>query len=81
MRLPHYTQRGPNWGRGIVVWIGGSRPAPLSTIGAIERSTCSSLFRQQCETFSDYWGTAPDLDTCRIFWRRARHDAHATWRD
>jgi hypothetical protein len=79
-RVPHHSERGANWGAGILAWMGGSRPAKLSRIGMLERSTVSNLFREQFDTFRDYWGTAPDADTARLFWNRARHDAHATWR-
>ncbi len=63
-----------------IVWMGGSRPRPLSELSQDEREYASYLFRQQMRTWSTYWSTPASIDVCRIFWKRARYDAHATYR-
>lgn len=63
-----------------VAWMGGSRPAPLSDISRGERTRVSLLFLAQYREFADYWGEAAEFAVCRIFWKRARYDAHATYR-
>ena len=60
------------------VWTGGTMPASVESLTRQERHLVSYLFRQQFSTFVDYWEEYPDRDTQRIFWRRARFDAHAT---
>ena len=64
----------------VLAWAGGSSPRPIGTIGRWERDIVTALFREQWNTFTAFWGSAPDHDTARIFWNRARHDAHATGR-
>ena len=64
----------------IHAWMGGTRPLPLTKISEQERILVSRLFREQIELFLGYWGDYPALDICRTFWRRARYDAHATFR-
>lgn len=63
-----------------ITWTGGSRPAHSSAITRTESQLRRELFREQVETFSGYWGDAPNRDTLRIFFNRARYDAHATHR-
>lgn len=60
-------------------WTGGSAPRPLPEVSRDERRYISHLFREQCETFRAFWGDLPG-DVRRIFWNRARYDAHATFR-
>lgn len=60
-------------------WTGGDGPRALGTLG-IERRTVSEFFREQVTIWRDFWHDMPDRDTLRIFWNRARHDAHATHR-
>jgi hypothetical protein len=62
-------------------WTGGSHPRPLLYVGHKERFFITHLFRDQVRTWAYGWGDFPDMDTMRIFWRRARFDAHATCRD
>ena len=61
-------------------WMGGSRPHPLSELSQDEREYASYLFRQQVRTWSTYWFAPVPGDIARIFWKRARYDAHATYR-
>ena len=55
-------------------------PRPLVHIGADERATVSDLFRDQVRTWIDFWHDFPSHDTLKIFWNRARWDAHALLR-
>lgn len=64
----------------IVAWTGGSAPRPIGTIGRWERQIVTSLFREQVDRWRGFWEDSPSRDTLRTFWRRARHDAHATAR-
>jgi hypothetical protein len=61
--------------------MGGSRPAKPSSVSAAESSIQKALFGQQVITFRHYWKFEPEWDTLRIFFNRARYDAHATMRD
>ncbi len=63
-----------------IAWTGGSRPAKSSAIGRTETQLRREIFREQVATFQGYWGDAPNRDTLRIFFNRARYDAHATTR-
>lgn len=65
----------------IICWMGGSRPRKSSQIDLIESATRKFLFREQVQTWRNYWGDSPDWDTLRLFFGRARHDAHATLRN
>lgn len=62
-------------------WTGGSDPRPLSEITGFEREYVSALFAEQVTEWVECWGDLPKMDTVRLFWDRARHDAHATCRD
>lgn len=61
-------------------WTGGCRPRPLLLIGPEEARLVRFFFREQMQEWNDFWGDWPDKDTRRIFWGRARFDAHATIR-
>lgn len=63
----------------ILAWMGGFRPLPYPEISQEEKALVSILFREQCEIYSCYWGDLPK-DMRRLFWNRARYDAHATFR-
>ena len=63
-----------------VAWTEGSSPTALSTICDEERKIVSFFFRDQVTTWTSYWNEPIPRDICRIFWRRARYDAHATMR-
>lgn len=84
-----------NWGlRQTVAWTGGSRPRPLAEVSPEERAKVRALWREQCGLYVGAWGnllppspTCPvsgkrvdRLDMARLFWRHARYDAHATYR-
>jgi hypothetical protein len=62
-------------------WMGGSRPRPLLELDQDERCYVSFLFRQQMQTWTKYWHAPVPPETARIFWKRARYDAHATYRN
>lgn len=66
--------------RPTIAWTGGCRPRPLSEISTDERATVKRLFREQAEVWTDYWCETLPFDIGRLFWRRARYDAHATFR-
>ncbi len=63
-----------------IAWMGGSRPRPLLELSQYERLYVTYLFRQQVRTWSTYWFAPVPGDIARIFWKRARYDAHATYR-
>ena len=65
-----------------IAWTGGSGPTAPSGITTMEAAYAKALFRSQCNTFRHYWRTRViPYDTMRIFWGRARGDAHATFRN
>jgi len=64
----------------VIAWTGGDRPAMPSQVGPKFAGLQKLLFGEQVETFRGYWGDSPNWDTLRIFFRRARYDAHATLR-
>jgi hypothetical protein len=66
---------------GMTAWTGGSAPRPLSQIGRLERALLRREFRRQIIEYRSYWGDLPDRRVARLFWHRARYDAHATCRD
>ena len=63
-----------------VAWTGGSQPPPYNTTTRGHKLLISRILREQIHDYMTAWRTGPDLDTIRIFWNRARHDAHATIR-
>ena len=75
MRLPTDYTPPP-----AVAWTGGSPPPAYSYSPTARRLLISHLFREQVRTFAAYWSECPDMSTARIFWNRAKHDAHATMR-
>lgn len=64
-----------------VAWMGGSKPNKLSSIDSRERQMVSIFFQEQMYHFIRYWESYPDKDTTRLFWNRARHDAHSSRRE
>ncbi len=63
-----------------IAWMGGSRPRPLLELSMGERLYVTRLFRVQVYTWQEFWSGPVPTDVCRIFWKRARYDAHATYR-
>jgi hypothetical protein len=61
-------------------WTGGSAPLPVNQLCPDELRLVVFLFREQLQEYLEYHGVFADLDTMRVFYNRARHDAHATWR-
>lgn len=66
--------------RNVVAWTGGSDARPIEQVTGLERRCVRSLFRQQVIMWREFWKDRPDRDLLRIFWNRARLDAHATYR-
>ena len=64
-----------------IAWRGGSRPRPLLELSHAERKLVTNLFRSQVYIWQDFWSGPVPTDVCRIFWKRARYDAHATYRN
>ena len=62
-------------------WTGGSPPPPWPDTPDAQRRYAVRLYRDQCREWRAFWGDSPDADTARIFWGRAIHDAHATYRE
>lgn len=65
----------------LIAWTGGSSPAPFASLDAPQRATVKAAYAEQCSMYEDFWGKAPDVELRRVFWNRARHDAHATHRE
>lgn len=65
----------------MIAWTGGSRPKKLADISQDERQFVRKLFKDQLQTWCGFWDSKADLDLCRVFWNRARYDAHATFRN
>ncbi len=63
-----------------VAWMGGTHPKPLKDIDPRERTMVSFYFREQMKVWTDYWQDNCPKDTRKVFWNRARHDAHASRR-
>lgn len=63
----------------IFAWTGGSTPGPYGAISRRERYLVSEVFREQAQEFVGRWGRM-DWEDARMFWARARYDAHATVR-
>ncbi len=69
----------------IIAWTGGTRPAPLAQLSRDERPMVRLIFRTAMNTVWGYWGDYRGidrsvLDQARTQWKRARYDAHATFR-
>lgn len=67
--------------KNIIAWMGGSSPKPILECSHDEVRLVAEIFAEQVETYSEFWKVPPDDDTISIFWNRARHDAHATFRE
>ena len=61
-------------------WTGGSAPHAYGELSEVERALCVLFYSDQVDTWQDYWHEAPDAGLRRLFWDRARADAHATVR-
>lgn len=68
---------------GAIAWTGGFGPVKPSATPKWEKAYARALFREQVNTFRNAWKAcpAPEWDTLRIFYVRARADAYATFRD
>jgi hypothetical protein len=63
-----------------IAWTGGSRPPSPSKASNALCGIQKALFGEQVNDFINYWGDEPNWDTLRIYFNRARYDAHATIR-
>lgn len=80
MQLEIQTKSGRVYKR--IAWQGGdSAPKDLRKISRDFRNLITFFFKEQLEDFSDFWKELPDMDTARIFWKRAKGDAWATYRE
>lgn len=74
-------------------WTGGGDPRTWAHLSAVstgwsaycmearaERAYALQMYRDAIEAFRNTWETFPDRDTLAMFFRRARMDAHATYR-
>lgn len=59
-------------------WTGGDKPRSYSGVCGKEKNDVSVLFREQARDYAQRWGELPVLGIARLFWRRARYDAHAS---
>ncbi len=67
-----------------VTWMGGSSPLPVIEISVEEYAYAMELYFEQREEYRAYWkdhGRQHEQDYAEMFWNRARHDAHATYRE
>lgn len=80
MELQIKTKSGRTYQR--IAWMGGdSAPKELRKISRDYRNIITFFFREQLRDFSDFWKELPDMDTTRIFWKRAKADAWSTYRE
>jgi hypothetical protein len=63
----------------IKSWTGGSYAAGIQEVPADEFLLILELYREQVATWEKYWGDKPDNAMKKLFWNRARQDAHATF--
>lgn len=68
-----------------IAWTGGDVPRrgivlSDTTFAKWYRYIRHLYFREQLDTWREYWGDLPKQDTNRIFWNRASLDAWATLR-
>lgn len=72
--------------RHTTAWMGGSRPNPWLSTSCDERKKTCQLFREQCGYYLEAWGNllppspGSHFEMARLFWNRARYDAHASYR-
>jgi hypothetical protein len=70
----------------VRAWTGGSAPAAYRDTPMKERLLACALFRDSMRFVFAYWTdyrglNRTVLESARIHWNRARHDAHSTLRD
>ena len=64
-----------------VTWMGGSPPRPFPEISVEEYQYAMEIYFDDVRIWEDYWSERVSRDLADLFWNRARHDAHATFRD
>ena len=66
-----------------IAWTGGTPPRPWGLVARTpEGRYAEKLYREQVKVWLDHWGEVVlPRDVHAIFWGRARHDAHATFRE
>ena len=70
----------------VIAWTGGSRPSKWNDTSTQEKKLARDIFRSSMREVFIYWGDYRGLndsvfDMARIQWKRARYNAHATFRD
>lgn len=63
-----------------IAWTGGSMPADFGTVSDLEQHLVYALLTAQLAGYRAFWGAEPSDDVKRVYWNRARYDAHATVR-
>ena len=66
-----------------IAWTGGSAPRPVPDISVEEYQYAMELYFADREEFRAYWkdyGLGDEKEYNDMFWNRARHNAHATFR-
>jgi len=61
-------------------WTGGTTPKAIKDIDREEKALVKKLYHDQIAEFEKFWEHYPSRFIRRTFWRRARYDAHATFR-
>ena len=61
-------------------WTGGTTPKAIKDIDKEEKTLVKKLYHDQIAEFVMFWRHYPNRLIRRTFWRRARYDAHATFR-
>ena len=64
-----------------IAWTGGTSAPPPSSTPVWVRAYARALFRDAVNTWRRYWGDNPGAAELRTFYKRARADAFATFRD
>ncbi len=64
-----------------VAWMGGSSPRRWGKLSSMERQLVKAYYIEQHDMWVKFWAEELPREQSRIFWRRARGDAHATMRD
>lgn len=65
-----------------VAWMGGSSPRPYPQVaGTPEGAYVIKLFEADLKIWEDHWQDKAPSEVRNLFWGRARHDAHASYRE
>lgn len=61
-------------------WTGGSGPKPIHQISLDELNYVAFLFNSDVIEYESFWKEKADEDVQKRLWKRARYDAHASFR-